>query len=138
MQKELRQKAVLDLIRLNQIGTQEGLSEMLERKGFIATQSSISRDLVELGIIKKSGIYTLPESRREMNIFGLQSLESAGSNLIVAKCEPGLASAVCVKIDAAEIKEIAGTIAGEDTIFIAVKDAKAQKTAVKRIWEIFE
>ena len=138
MQKELRQKAVLDLIRLNQIGTQEGLSEMLERKGFIATQSSISRDLVELGINKKSGIYTLPESRGEMNIFGLQSLESAGSNLIVAKCEPGLASAVCVKIDAAEIKEIAGTIAGEDTIFIAVKDAKAQKTAVKKIWEIFE
>ena len=56
----------------------------------------------------------------------------------MAKCELGLASAVCVKLDAAEIKEIVGTIAGEDTIFIAVKDAKAQKAVMRKVWEIFE
>ena len=138
MQKSFRQKTILDLIRANTIATQEELSELLEKAGVSATKSSVSRDLVELGVIKSGGIYALPETRSEMNIFGLHSLETAGNNLIVAKCELGLASAACVKIDAAEIKEIVGTIAGEDTIFIAVNDAKAQKTAIKKIWEIFE
>lgn len=138
MQKDFRQKTILDLIRANKIATQEELSEMLEKKDVSATQSSISRDLVELGIIKSGGIYALPETRSEMNIFGLSSLETAGNNLIVAKCELGLASAACVKIDAAEIDEIIGTIAGEDTIFIAVKDEKAQKLVIKKVWEIFE
>ncbi len=138
MQKDFRQKIILDLIRANKIATQEELSEMLESRGVSATQSSVSRDLVELGIIKSGGIYALPETRSEMNIFGLSSLETAGNNLIVAKCELGLASAACVKLDAAEIKEIIGTIAGEDTIFIAVKDEKAQRAVIKKVWEIFE
>lgn len=129
---------ILDLIRANQIGTQEELTEMLESEKISATQSSISRDLVELGIIKVNGIYTLPETRSDAGFFGLRSLETAGENLLVAKCELGLASAVCVKIDAEEINEIIGTIAGEDTIFIALKDAKTQKTAMRKIWEIFE
>lgn len=138
MQKNNRQKIIVDLIRADQIGTQEELTEMLESKKISATQSSISRDLDELGIIKVNGFYTLPETRSEANIFGLKSLEISGNNLIVAKCELGLASAACVKLDAAQIKEIIGTIAGEDTIFIAVKDAKAQKSAMRKIWGIFE
>ncbi len=138
MQKEKRQNVITDLIHSKNIGTQEELSELLEKKGISVTQSSVSRDLVELGVVKANGVYTLPETRSEANIFGLESLETAGNNLIVAKCELGLASAVCVKLDAAEIKEIVGTIAGEDTIFIAVKDAKTQKTVLKKIWELFE
>lgn len=138
MQKGERQNLVKDLIRSNEIGTQSELTKLLKKKGLPVNQSSISRDLIELGIIKAGGFYVLPEIRNESNIFGLKSLETAGGNMLVAKCEPGLASAVCVKIDAAKIKEIAGTIAGEDTIFIAVKDAKTQKPAMKKIWEIFE
>ncbi len=138
MQKSVRQSAIVKLISANEIGTQEELSEMLEKKGYAVTQSSVSRDLDELGIIKAGGIYTLPETRSEANIFGMHSLENAGDNLIVVKCELGLASAACVKIDGAEIAEIVGTIAGEDTIFIAVKDTKAQKIAIKKIWELFK
>ncbi len=138
MQKKDRQNAIIELIRANEIGTQEDLTDLLKKKQIQANQSSISRDLLELGILKVGSVYALPETRGQENIFGLQSLETAGNNLIVAKCELGLASAACVKIDAAEIKEIIGTIAGEDTIFIAVKDAKSQKTAIKKIWEKFE
>ncbi len=138
MQKGTRQNVIKDLIRANEIGTQGELSKLLKLKKVTATQSSISRDLVELGVVKVGGFYTLPETRSETNVFGLQKLETAGNNLIVAKCEPGLASAVCVKLDAAQINEIVGTIAGEDTIFIAVKDAKAQKSAMRKIWKIFE
>jgi transcriptional regulator of arginine metabolism len=57
--------------------------------------------------------------------------------LIVARTFPGLASAVAVEIDAAAIPEVVGTIAGEDTIFIAVRDAKSQRSAVKEIWDLF-
>ncbi len=137
MQKGLRQNLIRALIRANEIGTQDELTDLLDQKGVSATQSSVSRDLVELGVMKINGIYALPETRGEANIFGLQSLETAGNNLIVAKCELGLASAACVKLDAAEFTEIVGTIAGEDTIFIAIKDAKEQKMALRKIWELF-
>lgn len=138
MQKGIRQNIIKDLILSGEIGTQDELSALLGKKGISATQSSVSRDFVEIGIIKVGGFYALPETRSEKNIFGLESLETAGDNLIVGKCELGLASAACVKLDAAEILEIVGTVAGEDTIFIAVKDAKAQKIVIKRIWEVFE
>jgi transcriptional regulator of arginine metabolism len=68
---------------------------------------------------------------------GLLSLDLAGENLVVAKTEPGLASAVAVQIDAAAISEIVGTLAGEDTIFIAIGDRKAQRAAIKKVWELF-
>jgi transcriptional regulator of arginine metabolism len=64
-------------------------------------------------------------------------LDRAGDNLIVARTEAGLASAAAVSIDGAAIPEIVGTLAGEDTIFIATPDAKAQRAAMKRIWELF-
>ncbi len=61
----------------------------------------------------------------------------SGDNLVIARTEPGLASAVAVEIDGAAIAEIVGTLAGEDTIFVAVRDQKAQRGAMKKIWELF-
>lgn len=138
MLKEQRQTAILKFINAKQIGKQEDLTALLEKKGFQVTQSSVSRDLDELGIVKVGGFYALPQKPRNAVSFGLLGLETAGNSLIVAKCEAGLASAVAVRIDAAKLPEIVGTIAGDDTIFIAVKDAKTQKTAMKKIWGIFE
>ncbi len=138
MQKEQRQTVILKLITAEKISRQEELADALEKKGFQVTQSSVSRDLDELGIIKLGGFYALPPKPRNAVAFGLLNMETAGENLIVAKCEIGLASAVAVRIDAANIDEIVGTIAGDDTIFIAVKDAKEKKAAMKKIWEMFE
>ncbi len=138
MQKEKRQSKILSLINARNIATQEELTELLEDKGFFVTQSSISRDLLELGIIKAQGFYALPQKPPNAVILGLLNLEAAGESLIVAKCESGLASAVAVRIDNTKITEIIGTIAGDDTIFIAVKDRKSQKIVMKQIWEIFE
>jgi len=136
MQKSLRQRKILSLIRAKPIGTQHDLKAHLERAGVPATQSSVSRDLEELGVVKHHGRYTLARANGAAT-HGLLSLDLAGDILVVARTEPGLASAVAVEIDAAAIKEIVGTLAGEDTIFIAVSDARAQRTAVKRIWELF-
>lgn len=138
MQKETRQQRILSLIRAKRIGTQEELTAHLERAGVAATQSSVSRDLVELGIVKHHGHYMLPGGANGGAARGLLSLETAGEVLVVAKCESGMASAVAVEIDRAKLPEIVGTLAGEDTIFIAVTDRKAQRSAIKKIWEVMD
>jgi transcriptional regulator of arginine metabolism len=138
MQKEQRQTTILKVITANQIGRQEELAEILEKKGFSVTQSSVSRDLLELGIIKAGGFYALPQKAKSDAAFGLVKLEIAGENMVVAKTEAGLASACAVRIDGAGIDEIVGTIAGDDTIFIAVRGSKEQKAVLKRVWELFE
>ena len=136
MQKRERQKKILNLIRAKRIRTQEGLRSHLERSGVSATQSSVSRDLEELGVIKHHGAYALPHANGDASR-GLLSLDVAGDVLVIAKCLPGRASAVAVEIDDAALPEIVGTLAGEDTIFIAVHDQKAQRAATKKIWEMF-
>jgi transcriptional regulator of arginine metabolism len=136
MQKTERQRKILSLIQATPIGTQADLKAHLERAGVAATQSSVSRDLDELGILKHKGRYTLPRTNGASS-HGILSLDLAGEVLIVAHTEPGLASAAAVQIDGAAIPEIVGTLAGEDTIFIAVSDRQAQRTVIKRIWELF-
>jgi transcriptional regulator of arginine metabolism len=138
MIKEKRQQKIRSLIRAKNIATQEELTELLSKAGYSVTQSSVSRDLEQIGVVKAHGFYALPKVVASKPKFGLLSLDTAGDNLIVARCESGLASAVAVRIDDARPTELVGTIAGDDTIFIAVKDAKAQKAAMKKIWELFE
>jgi transcriptional regulator of arginine metabolism len=137
MQKTQRQDALLMLVSAERISSQSDLAKRLRLRNFDVTQASISRDLDELGIVKAGGIYTLPKKTAANDGLGLHSVESSGDSLIVAKCGSGIASAVTVKIDAERIPGIVGTIAGDDTIFIAVRDAKAQKAVTKVIWEIF-
>jgi transcriptional regulator of arginine metabolism len=136
MNKRDRQQTILSLINAKPIGTQEDLRALLDRAGVPATQSSVSRDLEELGVVKHHGHYTLPRTNGVPSR-GLVSLDQAGDSLVIARTVPGLASAVAVEIDAATIPDIVGTIAGEDTIFIAVRDAKSQRTAIKEVWKLF-
>ena len=133
MNKRERQQKILSLIQARPIGTQEDLRALLEKTGVPATQSSVSRDLEELGVVKHHGHYTLPRTNGSA-ARGLLSLDHAGESLVIARTVPGLASAVAVEIDAAALPEIVGTIAGEDTIFIAVRD---QKSVIKKVWKLF-
>jgi transcriptional regulator of arginine metabolism len=137
MHKTKRQQKILSLIRARRIGTQQELTAMLDRAGFAATQSSVSRDLEELGVVKHNGHYTLPRATDGAASRGLLGLETAGECLVVAKCEPGLASSVAVEIDRAGLGEIVGTLAGEDTVFIAVRERKEQRVVIKKVLELF-
>jgi len=137
MQKHDRQNMLLSLIGSTSISNQGELAAHLEKEGYKVTQASISRDLDELGIIKNGGYYSLPKQAEALSGFGAIVLETAGENLIVAKCDSGLASAITVKIDAARFPEIVGTIAGDDTIFIAVKNREVQKDALAKVTEMF-
>src|SRR5258708_3495892 len=126
MRKRERQNTLLSLIGSSLISSQGELASHLQKEGYSVTQASISRDLDDLGVIKIDGHYALPRPSEADSGFGTIDLDTAGDNLIVAKCASGLASAVTVRIDAARFPEIVGTIAGDDTIFIAVKDRDVQ------------
>ena len=132
-----RQQKTLAMIQARRITTQQKLLHLLERAGIPATQSSISRDLDELGIIKHRGFYALPRAANGASARGLLGLVPAGDCLLVARCEPGRASSVAVEIDDARFSEIVGTIAGEDTIFVALSKPNLQRTATRKIWELF-
>jgi transcriptional regulator of arginine metabolism len=137
MQKQERQEIILNLVSARRVASQHELGKILRKNGFSVTQASISRDLDELGIVKSKGFYAVPQPNGN-NVFGLQTVTPAGDAMLVVKCFSGLASAAAVKIDASRIEEIVGTIAGDDTIFVAVKDQRAQRAAMRKIWEIFE
>src|SRR5882762_2785191 len=92
MQKSARQRKILSLIQAKPIGTQAELKAHLERAGVPATQSSVSRDLEELGVLKHNGHYTLPRANGAA-AHGLLSLDLVGDVLVVAHTELGLASA---------------------------------------------
>ncbi len=126
---------ILGLIESDRVSRQDQIVLLLADRGFAVTQASVSRDLVELGIVKVKGNYASPR-KSTMSGFGIIDLAIAGENLIVARCQSGLASAIAVKIDAAKIKEIVGTIAGDDTIMIAVENGPKQRLAIKRLWDV--
>src|SRR5258706_12914849 len=118
MQKSLRQKKLLSLIKAKPFATQAELRDSLERAGVPATQSSLSRDMEELGVVKHRGHYTMPKANGAASR-GLLSLDFSGDNLVVARTEPGHASSVAVGIGRAAPDEIVGTIAREDNSFLA-------------------
>ena len=128
--KKKRHKLILDLISQYDIGTQEELLELLREKGCEVTQATVSRDVKELRLLKTQGAngiykYTV-EPTGEPGYTGIfdalfqsamTKVDYAG-NICVIKCSPGLAGAACATIDAMNVHEVVGTIAGDDTIFM--------------------
>ena len=136
MHKYERQEALLSLIETDRISSQSELTVRLADQGFSVTQASVSRDLDELGISKRNGTYVTNPNDGGSE-FGSVKFDTAGDCLIVGRCSSGLASAITVRIDAAGIREIIGTIAGDDTIFIAIKDRDAQGSVLQRLGAMF-
>ena len=142
MQKAERHKLILDSISERAIVSQHELMEILHDEGVEVTQASVSRDLAELGIVKIGGRYARPElPAPNTSPFGIRTIDTSGDSLVVIKCASGLASAVAVRLDGEELRDVVGTIAGDDTIFVAVKGAREQtraKKALKNILETYE
>jgi transcriptional regulator of arginine metabolism len=134
--KKRRQDKILKLIRSHSIATQQELVEKLAAHNIGATQSSVSRDIVELRLSKANGHYVAPQDAPALALPAIV-IDTAGDNLIVLKTDIGQAQLVAVKIDATNIKEIVGTLAGDDTIFIATKDRANQRAAIKALNKLF-
>lgn len=146
--KERRLRAIADLIRSNAVANQEVLAERLGSLGFVVTQATISRDLEQIGAMKvrRDGqlSYALPDAVRDAPSLRLasvfrdwvRSVEPAG-NLVVIKTPPGSAHLIGVALDQSALKEIVGTICGDDTLFVACRTpAEAESLAVKLLGEL--
>jgi transcriptional regulator of arginine metabolism len=130
-----RQKAIADLIRAELLGSQEEVTARLGAIGFSVTQATVSRDLDQIGAVKvKRGgalAYALPDqlggndwaAARLQRILAewVLSIEAAG-NLLIMKTPPGSAHLVALALDQAKLDEVAGTISGDDTLFVALRD----------------
>jgi transcriptional regulator of arginine metabolism len=134
-----RRAAIRELLTQGPAATQAWLVRALEDLGFGATQSSVSRDLRELGAIKTAAGYELPTEQEgdDDQVLAvaslLRSVQPAGSNLLVIHTGVGAAQRVAVALDRSGWPGMVGTIAGDDTIFVATESAHAQKTLISRI-----
>ncbi len=147
--KSKRQSMILEIIAQQDIETQNQLMDALQERGISSTQATLSRDIKQLRLLKElspRGTYRyVAAGRGELNgnedrlrtIFqkSVTSLDVA-QNLVVIKTLPGLAGAACSTLDAMDIPALIGTLAGDDTAFLAMKDNEAAQNFAKVIEEM--
>ena len=139
-----RRMAIAALLRDTIISQQEQLVTLLRGQGFALTQSSVSRDLRELGVAKLGDRYVIPPpgSQSPRDMFAtlaafVQTVQAAGPHLTVIKTTVGSAQSVALAIDRADWPEEIGTVAGDDTIFVATVSADAQRTLIEHLQSVF-
>jgi transcriptional regulator of arginine metabolism len=144
--KKARQGRILEIARKRPVRSQEELSSFLRREGVGVTQSTLSRDIRELGLVKIRGSYQIPGDlplipsndavRRAFEQFVIQT--GVSGNIVMIKTSPGNAHSVGVVLDAAQWPEVMGTVAGDDTIFVLLRNGKLGKRVIERIREFSE
>ena len=148
---EYRQNRQQEILRLLQEGarvaSQEQFVELLRERGIPATQSSISRDLRDMGVYRYGGFYALPmtlkidqvTAQRDLeyraSLF-LERIQSAGSHLLVVVTQPGGAQSLAIAIEKMKWGEVVGPIAGDDTIFIATSGSAEQRRVFDRLQQL--
>ena len=150
--KQLRQRAIRDLVETRPIRTQQELAAALRERGFRTTQATSSRDVAELGLVKAgrggTHAYAIPPRLREAETSGEErirtllrdlpvELREAGT-LLVVRTLPGSAHPLAAAIDRARWPEVAGTIAGDDTVFLAFADRGALGRVRRRLEQLVE
>ena len=137
-----RRTQILNLLRSNPQVTQEELRRKLARHGIQVTQATVSRDLEEMGLVKTRSGYRLPETgeppapvQPTLEVILKEFLRevSQASNLVVLKTYPGNAHSVAAVLDAQDWAEIVGTVAGDDTVFVATPSAREAAQMRKKI-----
>jgi len=139
-----RHLKILELISTRAVRTQEELADALAADGWQVTQSSVSRDIATLRLAKVDGIYrraptatTRARDPDEVRIAeSVLTAEPAGDALVVVHTPPGEANRVGIALDRLAWPEIVGTIAGDDTIFLAVSNQAAQRQVLRRLRSI--
>jgi transcriptional regulator of arginine metabolism len=133
-----RQEAIRQILTSGPAGTQRSLVNALIERGFYATQSSVSRDLRELGAVKTADGYELPEPGSgddEVTKVSalLREMETAGPNLLILRTAIGAAQRVALALDRSGWPEMVGNVGGDDTVFVATKNASGQRILLAKI-----
>jgi transcriptional regulator of arginine metabolism len=142
--RERRHREILTLLRRKRVRSQAELVEQLDQRGIEATQSSVSRDLRDLGVAKVAGRYLAPPLRQgateglEQAARFLVGIRPAGPHLTVVLTLEGAAQTVGLAIDKAELSEVVGTLAGDDTVFVATSSAADQNRLLHRFRGLLE
>lgn len=121
-----RQDAIRDIVRNKDVRTQRVLVDELRAMGFDCTQATVSRDIADMGLRKlPEGIYVLAE---DLHLQGMVSELVTGvlrtDNLVMIKAQPGTASGIAAAVDAAELPDVLGSLAGNDTILVIAQTAE--------------
>jgi transcriptional regulator of arginine metabolism len=146
--KAARQEAIRRIIRAHAVSTQEELGQLLAREGFDVTQATLSRDLAQLGAMRVSrpeggtvyGLDEAPPPSSEERLLELGEMILAVDDnemLVVVRTRPGSAPVVASTIDHARLPESLGTIAGDDTIFVAPARGKSARTLSRKLKTLF-
>jgi transcriptional regulator of arginine metabolism len=145
--KRARQQAIGDVVRTRHVRTQRELVTALREKGFRATQATVSRDITEMGLTKVNVdgvlIYGLPPTEAVLEPSGEQRLAGllaelpvqvhSSGTLVVVRAVPGTAHAIAAALDRARWPDVLGTIAGDDTLFVACLDEAAARRVLARL-----
>lgn len=136
--KRQRQTLVLELVAQEPLGTQQEIARALKRRGVRATQVSVSRDLAELGLVKSGGRYvaggaSVPAAAADPLAAFVRSAAPAGPNMVVLRCETGSAPRVGLALDQRGWPGVVGTIAGDDTVFVAASSAAEAARLIRLI-----
>lgn len=133
---EERRAAIRRLVLENSLQSQAELRARLKAVGFRASQPVLSRDLRMLRVAKEAGVYQLREAERVTSLTALQSLlrsVDTAREFVLLRCEPGAASAVARALEAEDIDGIVGTVAGDDTVLVALANRAARDRVKKRV-----
>lgn len=142
-QQAARRQAILALLKQHRVSRQGELVRLLAQRGFPATQSSVSRDLRDLGVAKVGERYLAPQNvGGPAADFGplagfIAGWSTAGPHLTVVRTAVGAAQSVAVALDRAGWTELVGTVSGDDTIFVATASARGQQSLLVRLNKIF-
>ena len=139
-----RRNTILRHLQAGAVRRQSDLVGLLKQDGFDVTQSSVSRDMRELGVLKAQGRYLPPgadTAPAQDNFAAISSfvreIKTAGPSITVIKTSVGSAGSVAVAIDRASWPEIVGSIQGDDTIFLATQDGEAQQRLLAHLRAVF-
>ncbi len=143
--KHHRQQALLRLVQQHRLATQQELVRALKGAGFAATQATVSRDIVELGLVKvaRDGTHTYAAPTAVASGGGTERLRrfcedypvegAVAANIVVLRSPPGTANAMAIAIDTSGLGEIIGTVAGDDTVFVATSTDRHARSLLTRL-----
>jgi transcriptional regulator of arginine metabolism len=145
--KSWRQSQILDLIDHDAVASQDALRQKLSERGIRSTQATLSRDLKELGLVKRAGdgAYTRPGNERGSVLVEEQFRRAVTTLvralervelLLVVRTDPGQAQGLAVLMDRSQLAEVAGTLAGDDTILVVCRSAELAKSLEAKLNQI--
>ena len=139
--QDQRRKAIIEILAERPISRQIDLGRALRKMGFKVTQSSVSRDLKALGIVRREGQYRLPNPQGDESAIGkmeefIRRVRSAGPHMLVFDTSPGMAKAVAVALKSAAWPEVKGVLAEDDTIFTATDNVYDTRLLLQRLRRI--